>query len=53
MVAILVTPNGERKYWKVSAAKQHQEMRTEGCSITIDYRRNAFQAFKDKQDQQG
>ena len=53
MAAILATPKGERRYWKVTAAKQHQEMRTEGCSITIDYRRNAFQAFKDKQDQQG
>jgi hypothetical protein len=53
LAATLVTPKRERRYWSLSAAKQLQEMRLEGCSITVDYSRNAFQSFKDKQDQQG
>jgi hypothetical protein len=53
MLAMLVTPKKERLYWKVAAAKQYREMRAEGCSITLDYRRNAFQVFKRKQELQG
>ena len=43
------TPRGERRYWRASTAKQYQEMRSEGCQMTLDYRRNAFQFLKAEQ----
>jgi hypothetical protein len=43
------TPRGERRYWRASAAKQYQEMRSEGCKMTLDYRPNAFQFLRAEQ----
>jgi len=49
IVTVRSTPRGERRYWRASAAKQYQEMKSEGCKMTIDYRRNAFQLLRDAQ----
>jgi hypothetical protein len=43
------TPRGERRYWRASTAKQYQEMRSQGCKMTLDYRRNAFQFLRAEQ----
>jgi hypothetical protein len=51
VVTLLATPGGERRYWKASSAKQYREMRSEGCTMTIDYRRNAFELFEKQQQQ--
>jgi hypothetical protein len=40
--AFLVTPRGERKYWKANTAKPYREMRLKGCKMTIDYRKSAL-----------
>jgi hypothetical protein len=48
IAALLGTPRGERRYWKVGSAKQYREMKSEGCSMTLDYRRNAFEELKRK-----
>jgi hypothetical protein len=53
IVTFAVTPRGERRYWKASSAKQYREMRSEGCSMTVDYRRNAFELFERQQQLQG
>jgi hypothetical protein len=50
---ILATPRGERRYWKASSAQQYREMRSEGCTMTIDYRRNAFELFEKQQQLRG
>jgi hypothetical protein len=52
-VTMLVTPRGERRYWKASSAQQYRELRSEGCSMTIDYRRDAFEHFERQQQLRG
>jgi hypothetical protein len=50
-VAYLVTPRGERKYWRAKTAKPYREMASRGSTITLDYRRDAFELFKKAQEQ--
>ena len=35
---MLETPHGERLYWNAKKAKQYEEMSSEGCAMTLDYR---------------
>jgi hypothetical protein len=46
IVAMLATPLGERKYWDARSAKQYREMRSEGCQMTLDIRRDAFERLE-------
>ncbi len=51
-LTLLATPRGERRYWKASSAKQYQDMKSEGCDIKLDYRRNAFPLYKKEQERE-
>src|SRR5262249_33076128 len=43
--AWLATPRGERRYWRAKTAKPYRDMKDNGSSMAIDYRRDAFQRF--------
>jgi hypothetical protein len=49
--ALLVTPRGERKYWKARTAKQYRDVASKSSKMTIDYRRNALELLSRAQEQ--
>jgi hypothetical protein len=50
--AWLATPRGERRYWKARMAKPYRDLKDQGCTMKIDYRRDAFPRFNHERDQQ-
>jgi hypothetical protein len=51
--AWLATPTGERRYWTAKTAKPYRDMSDNGSSMSIDYRRDAFERFNKARAVQG
>jgi hypothetical protein len=51
--AWLATPKGERRYWKANASKPYRDMAAGWGSMTIDFRRDAFDQFQRARQLQG
>jgi hypothetical protein len=51
--AWLATPRGERRYWRAKTAKPYRDMKDNGSSMAIDYRRDAFERFNKARQVQG
>jgi hypothetical protein len=47
------TPKGERRYWTAKASKAYRDLAAGGGTMTIDYRRDAFDRFNRARQLQG